>query len=172
MVFLTSQCSNGLRSTSVRAVLGLASAERAHIHGRRSNGEDEMERINADRRTADSGSFASGDLVVGRGRDVAVVVDDGGVVSLMIRDCLRDEGKVDCRIEAEVVDSGAEDNPIADAFAFWVVLTCLVLCTRDEIIKRGDEAGLVVLKAQRARVRFIVSSLSVRDIAVSNDVKM
>lgn len=122
MVFLTSQCNNGLRSTSVRAVLGLASADRAHIHGRRSNGEDEMERMNADRRTVDSGSFASGDFVVGLGADAVAVVEGGGGV----RVCGCDEGKVDCRIEAVVVDSGAEDNPIADAFAFWVVLTYLV----------------------------------------------
>jgi hypothetical protein len=53
------------------------------------------------------------------------VVAEGGIISLMVRDCVRDEGKVDCSIAAVVVDSGADDNPIADAFAFWVVLTCL-----------------------------------------------
>lgn len=147
MVLLTSQCSKGLRSTSVRAVLGLASADKAHIHGRRSNGEDEMERMNADRRTVDSGSFASGDLVVGLGVDAAAVVEEGGGV----RDCVRDEGKVDCRMEAVVVDSGADDSPM-EAFAFWVVLTCLVWCTKDETSKRGDGEVLGVLKAHRARV--------------------
>lgn len=150
MVFLTSQFSNGFRSTSVRAVLGLASAERAHIHGRNSNGEDEMERMNADRRMADSGSFASDDLVVGLDEEVAV---DNGNVSLMARDCVCDEGKVDWS-----EDSGADDNPMAEAFAFWVVLTCLVWWNREVTITRGDGDGLVVLKAQRARVRFIVSS--------------
>lgn len=135
MVFLTSQFSNGFRSTSVRAVLGLASAERAHIHGRSSNGEDEMERMNADRRMVDSGSFASGDLFVGLDKVVAV---NSGVVSLTARDCACDEGKVDWS-----VDSGADDNPIADAFAFWVVLTCLVWWSRDDTITRGDGEGLI-----------------------------
>ena len=120
-----------------------------------------MERIKADRRTADSGSFASGDFVVGLGADATAVAEGGGV-----RVCVFDEGKVDRRIEAVVVDSGAEDNPIADALAFWVVLTYLVLWTSGETTKRGDGDVLVVLKAQRARVRFIVSSLSVRDRSV------
>ena len=98
--------------------MGLASTDRAHIHGRRRNGDDEMERIKAERRMADSGSFASGDLVVGLGVGAVAIVEGGGV-----RVCVCDEGKVECRIEA---DSGADDNPTADAFAFWVVLTCLV----------------------------------------------
>lgn len=126
MVLLTSQCSTGLRSTSVRAVLGLASAERAHIHGRSSNDEDEMERMNVDRRMADSGSFARGDLVVGLGKNVAVVVVGRGIVSFVVRDCVCEGGKVDWRIEAVDVDSGADGNPKAGAFTFWVVLTCLV----------------------------------------------
>lgn len=75
-----------------------------------------MERISDDRKMADSGRFPSGDLVVGLGMDAAV--DGGSVVSLRVRDCVCVEEKVDCRIEAVVVDSGADDNPIADAFAF------------------------------------------------------
>jgi hypothetical protein len=120
-----------------------------------------MERISDDRKIADSGRFPSGDLVVGMGMDATV--DGGGVVSLRVRDCVCVEEKVDCRIEAVVVDSGADDNPIADAFAFWVVLTCLIWWTRDETIKRGDAGDRVGLRAHRARVRFIVSSSGVRD---------
>ena len=75
-----------MRSTSVSALLGLASDDRAQIHGRSNSGDDEMERINADRKTADSGSFASGDFVAGLDVRVLVAAVEGGVVSLMGRD--------------------------------------------------------------------------------------
>lgn len=133
MVFLTSQFRIGLRSTSVNADFGFASTDRAHMHGRRRSGDDEMVRISADLMTADSGRFPSGDL---NGFVVVValpVVNLPIVVSSSLNreaDCSFNDEYEDCKIVAvedavlAATVSGTEFIAMAaDALAFCVVLT-------------------------------------------------
>lgn len=58
------QLSAGFFATSKSGVLGWARADNARMHGFKRIGDEEIERINRDRRTVERGSTASGDSVV------------------------------------------------------------------------------------------------------------